>query len=428
MKRRKTFALCGVLSLTMAAAGLTGCSSKVDGTATALVVGEEEVSLGTANFILRYQQAETLYMMQSYGMVSEGSSMWDSTVDSGTYGEQFKDNIKDDIVEMVLLRQHASEYNVTISDEYQEQIESAAKTIMESNADAMDQIGATQENVEEMMELYTYKTLMKDPMVEDTDREVSDEEAAQTRITYSRIKLTGTDDDGNTTDLTDEEKASLKEECQELLDQVQASADPANEDISTLAEAIDEDFLTSGVNYSTNDEEDTTIDDAVKEAVSTLSDGQVYDGIIETDDYYYVVRLDHKFDEDATETKKQSIISEREDDNYDSKVQEWKDATSIEEKSPWKKLKVTDKDAYVVKTADSTATSTSSEDTSSASSSSVSTSSAGTESTSAASSSSVSASAASTETTSVTDSSSADSTSSTGTGESSAAASSSSDS
>ena len=208
-----------------------------------------------------------------------------------------------------------------------------------------------------------------------------------------------------------------------MLDQVQASADPANEDISTLAEAIDEDFLTSGVNYSTNDEEDTTIDDAVKEAVSTLSDGQVYDGIIETDDYYYVVRLDHKFDEDATETKKQSIISEREDDNYDSKVQEWKDATSIEEKSPWKKLKVTDKDAYVVKTADSTATSTSSEDTSSAS-----TSSAGTESTSAASSSSVSASAASTETTSATDSSSADSTSSTGTGESSAAASSSSES
>lgn len=378
MKRRKIFALCGVLSLTMAAAGLTGCSSKVDGTATALVVGEDEVSLGTANFILRYQQAETLYMMQSYGMVSEGSTMWDSAVDSGTYGAQFKDNIKDDIVEMVLLRQHASEYDVTISDEYREQIESAAKTIMESNADAMDQIGATQENVEEMMELYTYKTLMKDPMVEDTDREVSDEEAAQTRITYSRIKLTGTDDDGNTTDLTDEEKASLKEECQELLDQIQASADPANEDISTLAEAIDEDFLTSGVNYSTNDEEDTTIDDAVKEAVSDLSDGQVYDGVIETDDYYYVVRLDHMFDEDATETKKQSIISDREDENYDSKVQEWKDATSIEEKSPWKKLKVTDKDAYVVKTADSTSTSTSSSQDTTSTSSSASTSSAST--------------------------------------------------
>lgn len=400
MKRTKTLALCGALSLTMAAAGLAGCGSKVDGTAAALVVGDEEISLGTANFILRYQQAETYYMMQSYGLISEGSSMWDSAVDSGTYGDQFKDGIKDDIVEMVLLRQHASEYDVSISEENQEKIETAAQTIMENNADAMEQIGATQENVEEMLELYTYKTIMKDPMVEDTDREVSDEEAAQTRITYSRIKLTGTDDDGNTTDLTDEEKAALKEECQELLDQVKASADPANEDISALAEAIDEDFLTSGVDYSTNDEEDTTIDDAVKEAVSTLSDGQVYDGIIETDEYYYLVRLDQMFDEEATETEKESIISEREDENYDSKVEEWKDATTIEEKSAWKNLTVTDKDAYVVKTAD-TDTSSTSESTSASSTST----SADSTSTSTSSTSTSSSSASSTSTSSVSESS-----------------------
>ena len=45
----------------------------------------------------------------------------------------------------------------------------------------------------QVLELYTYQTKMWDPMVEDTDREVSDEEAAQTSITYARIPLTEDD-------------------------------------------------------------------------------------------------------------------------------------------------------------------------------------------------------------------------------------------
>ena len=59
MKKAKVFAICGALSLTLAAAGMAGCSGEtsVDGTATALVINGEEVNAGTANFILRYQQA-----------------------------------------------------------------------------------------------------------------------------------------------------------------------------------------------------------------------------------------------------------------------------------------------------------------------------------------------------------------------------------
>ena len=40
MKKAKVFAICGALSLTLAAAGMAGCSGEtsVDGTATALVI------------------------------------------------------------------------------------------------------------------------------------------------------------------------------------------------------------------------------------------------------------------------------------------------------------------------------------------------------------------------------------------------------
>ena len=44
----------------------------------------------------------------------------------------------------------------------------------------------------------------------------------------------------------------------------------------------------------------------------TLDDGEVAPDVIETDTAYYVVKLNQKNDEEATETKKESIISTRE--------------------------------------------------------------------------------------------------------------------
>lgn len=379
MKKAKAFAVCGILSLTLAAAGLAGCGGSVDGTATALVINGEEVNTGTANFILRYEQAETMYMMTSYGLASAGS-MWDSPTSSGvTYGSQFKDSTKESIAEMVLLRQHASEYNVTISDDEKAKIDSAAQSVVDGNGDALKRIGATKEDVADALELYTYKIKMKAPMVEDTDREVSDEEAAQTRITYARIALTQSDDSGNVSDVSDEEKASRKEKCEEVLKQVQESEDPATADISTIAKAVDENFVSTGYNYGSDD---TAIDDAVKEVVKNLSDGEVYDGVIEGENTYYIVRLDKMFDEDATETKKKSIISDRENENYNNKVQEWKDAITVDEKTPWKDLTVTDKDSYTVKAEDTSSGSSSTSSGSSSGSSSTSSSSSGSSSTS----------------------------------------------
>ena len=45
--------------------------------------------------------------------------------------------------------------------------------------------------------------------------------------------------------------------------------------------------------------------------------------VIEGDDGYYVVRLDKMLDEDATENKEKTVISERKSDLYDSTLQDW---------------------------------------------------------------------------------------------------------
>ena len=369
MKAAKTAAICGIASLALAAAGLAGCGDKVDGTAAALVINDEEVNLGTANFYLRHQQAETANMMQSYGLTSS-DLMWDQAIsDSQSYGDSLKENCQDSLVNMVVLRQHAEEYGVSLTEEETQKIDETAQAVMDANPDAMERIGASKEDVAQVLELYTYQQKMREPMVADTDREVSDEEAAQTTVTYARISLEG--EDG--AELTEDEKAELKADAEEVLAQIQASADPSKADFSTIADGVNEDFMASSLSYGSDD---TILEDTVKEAVSSLTDGQVYGSVIETEEYYYIVRLDQVFDAEATETEKESIISQRESENYDAKLQEWVDASAVDTKSGWDNLRVTDKDLYVVKAED-----TSGED-GAADSSSVSGSSAGTDSSS----------------------------------------------
>ena len=369
MKAAKTAAICGIASLALAAAGLAGCGDKVDGTAAALVINDEEVNLGTANFYLRHQQAETANMMQSYGLTSS-DLMWDQAIsDSQSYGDSLKENCQDSLVNMVVLRQHAEEYGVSLTEEETQKIDETAQAVMDANPDAMERIGASKEDAAQVLELYTYQQKMREPMVADTDREVSDEEAAQTTVTYARISLEG--EDG--AELTEDEKAELKADAEEVLAQIQASADPSAADFSTIADGVNEDFMASSLSYGSDD---TILEDTVKEAVSSLTDGQVYGSVIETEEYYYIVRLDQVFDAEATETEKESIISQRESENYDAKLQEWVDASAVDTKSGWDNLRVTDKDLYVVKAED-----TSGED-GAADSSSVSGSSAGTDSSS----------------------------------------------
>ena len=85
MKNLKAKAVCVMLSASMAAMGLTGCGSdNVDGTKTAVTVNDESITLGQANFMLRYQQA-TMYnyyskMYSMYGMQMP-SEMYDKEGD-----------------------------------------------------------------------------------------------------------------------------------------------------------------------------------------------------------------------------------------------------------------------------------------------------------------------------------------------------------
>ncbi len=355
MKKLSTRMACGMLAAALGVSGLAGCGN-LDGTQTVATVDGQEVTLGLASYILRTDQAEMegYYRMlaQSYGM--DGGEYWSTETEEGrTYGEDIKDNVMDTIKELYVMQEHAEDYGVSITEEEQAAIDEAAKTFMDSNdEETLEALAVSGDDVKTYMELYTIRQKMRDPMVADVDREVSDEEAAQTRVTFVEVSTEGTetDEDGNTVDLTDEEKAEKMDQAQQILDKVEAAEDPASADMDALAKEVDENLSAVERTFSSSGEGDEATDQAIKDAVADLEDGQVVPQVVEGEDAYYVVRLDLKFDEEATENEKKLIISDREDEQYDDLLAEWKDAADMEVKNGvWKKVKVTDSQPYELK-------------------------------------------------------------------------------
>lgn len=360
MKKMNGKIACGILASAILAGSFSGCG-KLDGTQTVATVDGEKVTLGLANYIVRDQQAqmESYYQMmaQSYGMDMSTMQIWDEKTEDGkTIGESTKDDAMETIHTLYAMKSHADEYDVTISEEEKSKIDEAAKSFMEANsAETLEKLAVSEGDIVTYLELLTYRQKLHDPMVADVDQEVSEKEANQSTVSVVKFSTAGTekDDEGNTIELTEEEKKAKKEQAQQLLDKLKASENVAEADMDAMAQEIDENLYAYTPSFTTAGSENDTLEQSVINAVANLEDGQLVQEVVEGVDAYYVVRLDKKLDEEATANKKESIISEREQEQYDKLVEDWtKDSKLKVEKNVWKKVEVTDSVSFQYKPAE----------------------------------------------------------------------------
>lgn len=362
MRKLNKTAACGILAAALAAGTLSGCSKTIDGTKTVATVGDEKVTLGLASYMTRDQQAQTMsyynMLMSQYGVSGSASNVWDQKGDDGkTVGESSKDGVMKTINQLYVLKAHAADYDVTITDDEEKAIkEAAAEFIKDNDEKILKKLAVSEDDIVTYLELVTIRSKMHDPMTADVDTEVSANEKDQTRVTIVKVSTEGRekDDDGNTIDLTDEEKAQKKDLAQQVLDKVKASDDVANADMDALAKEVDDSLSATAPAFTTAGSTDDTLDEAVQDAALELKDGEVADSVIEGDDGYYVVRLDKMLDEDATENKEKTVISERKSDLFDSTLEDWVKEEKIKVKDKvWDQITVTDSVSFVYKSADS---------------------------------------------------------------------------
>ena len=318
----------------LAAMSATGCSSSLNPDAVVATVGDEDISLGVANFYTRMTQGEyETYYASMMGTTAE--DMWTQEVDEQgtTMEEQLKDNIMQSLQNMYLMSQHASDYDIALTDEEEQAISDAADQFVADNTEEVrNTVSGNKEDVQKVLELVTIQSRMTEAMQEGVDEEVSDEEAAQKSMDYVLFSYTTTDDSGNSTEMTDEEKENLAATAQEFANQVKNGTD--------MTDAAEADGVE--VQTATFDSESTTPDaDLIAAADALENEGDVTDPV-ETDSGIYVARLTSLLDRDATDTEKETIVEQRRQDQYNSLLEEWRDAAEIDvNERNWNKIDFT---------------------------------------------------------------------------------------
>lgn len=328
MKARRLLPL--LMAAVLGVSALTGCGNSIDAKSVGATLDGEEITLGFMNFMARYQQA--IYDGQFSSMFGDQDIWSQDLFGEGTDTEtSVKNSVSENIEDFYVLEKHMADYKVEITEEELAKMDEAAEAFMSDNSKkAIKQLGATKEYVKEMLRLSTIQSKMRSAMDAEVDTNVTDEEAAQKKISYVQVGCKSkTDENGETVDYTDEEKENIKKEVETF----QASA---ADDFKTAAENAG--YTASEATFGDNDES-YTLDDAVIEAAKKLKEGEISE-VISTDENYYVVRMESTFDKEATENKKKSIVTDRKNDHYTEVLDGYKENVEYElNEEEWAKVK-----------------------------------------------------------------------------------------
>lgn len=329
MKIKKVAAL--ALAAVMGASMLAGCASKsIDEDAVVVKMKDGEVRLGVANFMARYTQYTYDSIYGSYFKDDYWSQ--DMSGKGKTMEEEVKSQVMDSLKTYYALAAHADDYGVKITKEDKKKIEKAAKKFISDNSkDAVTEMSATEEDVEEYLRLVTIQQRMQAKIEEDVNANVSDEEAAQRTFSYVFVSTEGTTtEDGKQKAYSDAEKKVLRQKAQAL-----AAVKP--KELESKAEEAG--LTVAQDSYGSAKDENSSLDKKVLKAADKLKANEM-SGVVETDKGYYVIRLDSEFDQKATDEKKDEIIGQRQQELYQKVCDEYTSDFKFDiDKKVWKQVK-----------------------------------------------------------------------------------------
>lgn len=274
-----------------------------------------------------------------YGSIF-GDSLWTtevSTDDEGnavTLETSVKESVIDQIKHIVVLNKKAEELGISLTDAEVKKAKKSAKAFVNEDEGKaiMEETGANQELIQKLYEQNALASKVRQKMIEDTDTEVSDEEARQTTIYKLVFPKTKTDEEsGETSNMSKKELAAQKKKADEAYQKLQDG-----KSIEDLAKEYDIES-TADETFSKGESAEG---EAFEKELYKLKDGETT-GVIDTDAGYVIAKLVALTDKDATEEKKSEIVQERQQEEYEREYTEW--TTDLEEK--WDADKDVDQEA-----------------------------------------------------------------------------------
>ncbi len=305
------------LGLVLAVSALTGCSSSVKpetyDTTVVATLGDEKIYLDEAVMYLRFDQN---YYEMMYSYFYGSTDIWDMEVQTGLTME---DNLKN--MEMQVLRQiyilcsHAEEMGVALSEADEAAIEESVDSILASGSTTLiESIGMSRDRMIQVYEKNALANLVYQAVVAQVDTEVSEDEIRCVGASYVKLAVSS-DSDEDSTESEENENVQSPETTLETINH-------AVENGSTLEEAAAVYDLTPvETSFFVGD----TYDEGSLGATAlSMEEGERQIIQIE-DDGWYLLQLDTLRDEDATESKRESVISDREDALFEEVYSQWQE-------------------------------------------------------------------------------------------------------
>ena len=295
----------------------------------------------------------TAAQYESYYTSYFGENFW--TMDMGTDDEgnatTFEDYVKEQVVtqikQVIVLNNKAEEVECSLTDEDKEQCAEYAKAFAEdeSGKAILAECGATEEDMQEIYEENALASKVQEYMIKDTDTNVSDDEARKTTISRVVFATTKTDDDGNTVDMTDDEKAQVLATAQAAQEELKAG-----KSIADIAEA--QEYTNIDETFAAGESEEG---EAFEKMLAGMKDGDITQEVQECDNGYVIAQLTAYTDADSTAENKETIIAERQQEKFKEVYDEWTKDLEAE----WSYKEDVDQELWaelVLRSEDSTAT------------------------------------------------------------------------
>lgn len=243
-----------------------------------------------------------------------GEEIWNTELEGVTLEENVKETVLARIAQIKTMYLLAKEKEVTLDEEEQGKVKSAAEEYFSSlNDTEKEELGVTESTIEKMYTEYALADKVYREIIKDINPEISDDEARIIKVQHIFFSTTMRDGSGKRVDYTEREKKSVYEEACRVRE-LAADGEHGFED---LASQYSDD---SSITLSFGKGE---MEEAFEEAAFNLETDEVSE-VIEGETGYHIIKCISTFDRDETDANKLTIVEQRKDEvfgqEYDSFV------------------------------------------------------------------------------------------------------------
>ncbi len=365
IKRAVSAIVIGVMSASLLVgcgnngAGGSGNGSSVAKEGAAVTMDQGSISMGEARLYS--------YVMRSTYESYYGADIWDMEVEEGkTFGDSLKEMITPQLIQLIILSSQAEDYGVSLSEEDNTAVEDYV-TNFKTNVgeEVMAQEGITEDDIRSVIQKSTLSGKVYEAMCEKENVELTDEEKADAtcikvqHVLISTSDTTKTDEEGNTVDMTDEEKTAYKEEQKALAEEVLQKAQNG-EDFQALADEYSAE--NAGFEFSFDKDgydpvNQTTLVEPFYKASWELGEGEI-SGLVESDYGYHIIKCVSLNDEEATQAAITKAQETKKTTSVDEKLMTLMDEAKYTESDEWQAYKITSEEASDETASEETASAT----------------------------------------------------------------------